>query len=236
MPIERQPQTTAGRISITAIDGTGRWIQDLRTQDLNLYEDGIQRPVLSLQRDVETPASIGIVVDTSDSMSWKPAAAEAALQHFVRGGVLIYTVGIGTTGAPAMEMGPMMIAPCSVVLGYGSAAVSGITGVAARTNRVDAATLRSLSDETEATTFIVNPRVNDLSGLDSHFQSVLAELREHTPCATRQPAAPGHTRFGSRDCAQDWRCERSNGRTTAPLDPLDSPDKSTPPAIPGPQG
>jgi len=135
VPIERQPQTTAGRISITAIDGTGRWIQDLRTQDLNLYEDGIQRPVLSLQRDVETPASIGIVVDTSDSMSWKPAAAEAALQHFVRGGVLIYTVGIGTTGAPAMEMGPMMIAPCSVVLGYGSAAVSGITGVAARTNR-----------------------------------------------------------------------------------------------------
>ncbi len=80
VPIERQPQTTAGRISITATDDTGRWIQDLRKQDLNLYEDGIQRPVLSLQRDVETPASIGIVVDTSGSMSWKLAAGEAALQ------------------------------------------------------------------------------------------------------------------------------------------------------------
>ena len=57
VPIERQPQTTAGRISITATDDTGRWIQDLRKQDLNLYEDGIQRPVLSLQRDVETPAT-----------------------------------------------------------------------------------------------------------------------------------------------------------------------------------
>jgi hypothetical protein len=84
VPTERQPQTTVGRISITATDDTGRWIQDLRKQDLNLYEDGIQRPVLSLQRDVDTPISMGIVVDTSGSMSWKLAAAEAALQHFVR--------------------------------------------------------------------------------------------------------------------------------------------------------
>ena len=201
MPIERQPQTTAGRISITAPDDTGRWIQDLRKQDLNLYEDGIQRPVLSLQRDVETPASIGIVVDTSGSMSWKLAAAEAALQHFVRGGVLIYTVGIGTTGAPAMEMGPTMMASM-----FGGAGIRFGGGFrhhrgGGEDEQVDAATLRSLSAKTGATTFMVNPRVNDLSGLDSHFQSVLAELREHTPCATRQPAAPGHTRFGSRDCA-----------------------------------
>ena len=161
MPIERQPQTTAGRISITATDDTGRWIQDLRKQDLNLYEDGIQRPVLSLQRDVETPASIGIVVDTSGSMSWKLAAAEAALHHFVRGGVLIYTAGIGTTGAPAMEMGPTMMASM-----FGGAGIR--FGGGFRHHRdggedaqVDAATLRSLSDETGATTFIVNPRVND---------------------------------------------------------------------------
>jgi VWFA-related protein len=82
--MERQPQTTVGRISITATDDTGRWIQDLRKQDLTLYEDGIQRLVLSLQRDVDTPISMGIVVDTSGSMSWRLAAAEAALQHFVR--------------------------------------------------------------------------------------------------------------------------------------------------------
>jgi len=44
--------------------------------------------------------------------------------------------------------------------------------------RVDAATLQSLSDETGATTFVINPRVSDLSGLDSHFQSISAELRE----------------------------------------------------------
>ena len=50
--------------------------------------------------------------------------------------------------------------------------------MAATDERVDAATLRSLSDETGATTFIINPRVTDLSGLDSHFQSISAELRE----------------------------------------------------------
>jgi Ca-activated chloride channel family protein len=265
VPIDRQPQTTVGRISITATDDTGRWIQDLRKQDLTVYEDGIQRPVLSLQRDVDTPISMGIVVDTSGSMSWKLAAAEAALQHFVRtlnpndqffliafsdrafllqgftdnpadlnraigllhaegqtalydavvqglqkveqgrwpkkallvmtdgmdnassnslndviqagrrGGVLIYTVGIGTTGAPAMAMAPMMMQPMFGVRfggGFGHHRGGG------EDERVDAATLQSLSDETGATTFVINPRVSDLSGLDSHFQSISAELRE----------------------------------------------------------
>jgi VWFA-related protein len=268
VPTERQPQNTVGRISITATDDTGRWIQDLRKQDLNLYEDGIQRPVLSLQRDVDTPISMGIVVDTSGSMSWKLAAAEAALQHFVRtlnpndqffliafsdrafllqgftdnpadlnraigllhaqgrtalydvvvqglqkveqgrwpkkallvmtdgmdnassnslndtiqagrqAGVLIYTVGIGTTGAPAMAMGPMMMAPMfgggGIRFGGGFRHHRG----GGDDERVDAGTLQSLSDETGATTFIINPRVSDLSGLDSHFQSISAELRE----------------------------------------------------------
>ncbi len=44
--------------------------------------------------------------------------------------------------------------------------------------RVDAATLQSLSDETGATTFVMNPRVTDMSALDAHFQSISAELRE----------------------------------------------------------
>jgi len=84
LPTARQPQTAVGRISVTVTNETGRWIQDVRTQDLTVYEDGIQRPILGLQRDADTPISIGIVVDTSGSMSWKLAAAEAALQHFVR--------------------------------------------------------------------------------------------------------------------------------------------------------
>jgi VWFA-related protein len=266
VPTERQPQTTVGRISITATDDTGRWIQDLRKQDLTVYEDGIQRQVLSLQRDTDTPVSIGIVVDTSGSMSWKLVAAEAALQHFVRtlnpndqffliafsdrafllqdftnnpadlnraigllhaqgqtalydavvrglqkveqgrwpkkallvmtdgmdntssnslndaiqagrrGGVLIYTVGIGTTGASAMPMGPMIMAPM-----FGGRRFGGGFGHqrgGGEDERVDAATLQRLSDETGATTFVINPRVSDMSALDTHFQSVSTELRE----------------------------------------------------------
>jgi VWFA-related protein len=268
VPLEHQPQTAVGRISITATDDTGRWIQDLRKQDLAVYEDGIQRQVLGLQRDADTPISIGIVVDTSGSMSWKLTAAEAALQHFVRtlnrrdqfflmafsnrafllqdftdnpadlnraigllraygstalydavvqglqkveqgrwpkkallvmtdgmdnassnslndaiqaarrGGVLIYTVGIGTTGASPMAVGPMMMAPMFSGRGmrFGGGFRHHMGG--GEDERVDAVTLRSLSDETGATTFIINPRVSDLSGLDTHFQSISAELRE----------------------------------------------------------
>jgi len=43
---------------------------------------------------------------------------------------------------------------------------------------VDASTLRRLSDETGATTFVINPRVTDMSALDAHFQQISAELRQ----------------------------------------------------------
>jgi Ca-activated chloride channel family protein len=263
---ERQPQTTVGRIQVTATDDTGRWIQDLRKQDLTVYEDGIQRPVLGLQRDTDMPVSIGIVVDTSGSMSWKLAAAEAALQHFVRtlnpsdqafliafsdrtfllqdftddpaaldraigilhangetalydavvqglqkveqgrwpkkallvmtdgmdnkssnslndaiqaarrAGVLIYTVGLGTTGGSSMGTSPMTITPMFGGGGMRFGRRHQTSG--GEDERVDAATLQSLSDETGATTFVMNPRVTDMSALDAHFQSISAELRE----------------------------------------------------------
>ncbi len=266
-PIERQ--SSVGRISITATDGRGRWIQDLRTQDLAVYEDGIQRQVLGVQRDTDTPISIGFVIDTSGSMAWKLSAAEAALEHFVRtlnprdqffliafssrayllqdftdnpaalnraigilhadgntalydavvqglrkveqgrwpkkallvmtdgmdndssytlndaiqaarrGGVLIYTVGLGTTGGGfAMPMGPGLVFGHGMLrfgAGFGPP-LGGMGG--GEYERVDAATLRTLSDETGATTFVMNPRVTDMSRLDAHFQAVSAELRE----------------------------------------------------------
>jgi VWFA-related protein len=276
-PIERQPETIVGRISVTATDQTGRWIQDLGKQDLNIYEDGVRRPVLGVQRDTDTPVSIGIVVDTSGSMSWKLAAAEAALQHFVRtmnpndqffliafsdrsfllqdftndpaglnraigllhaegrtalfdavvqglqkveqgrwpkkallvmtdgmdnvssnsldgviqaarqAGVLIYTVGLGTTGRSAMAFAPplMTLGGLGISLGGGFAGGFGrhggnpmMGGGGGEDEMVDASTLRTLSDETGATTFVINPRVTDMSALDAHFQQISAELRQ----------------------------------------------------------
>ena len=260
VPVERQ-QTAVGRISITATDDSGRWIQDLRKQDISVFEDGTQRPVLGLQRDFDTPVSLGIVVDTSGSMAWKLPAAEAALQHFVRtlnprdqvflvafsersfllqgftddpaalnhaisllhaygetalydavidglrkveqgrypkkallvmtdgidnasnsslqgaiqaarrGGVLIYTVGLGTTSGSS---GPMTFTPL-----FGGLRLSiGGGGGRGDLERVDASTLRTLADETGGTTFVMNPRVTNMSALDAHFQQISAELRE----------------------------------------------------------
>ena len=268
-PNERQPQTTIGRIPVTVTDN-GRWVQDLRKQDLTVYEDGTQRPILGLQRDTDTPISLGIVVDTSGSMAWKLAATEAALQHFVRtlnprdqffliafsdrafllqdftdnpaglnraigllhaygrtalfdavvqglrkveqgrwpkkallvmtdgmdnassdtlegaveaarrGGVLIYTVGLGTTGGgPMFNFGGVGI---TFGGGFGGGGFGrrhmGMPMMGGdEDERVDAATLQRLSDETGATTFVMNPRVTDMSRLDDHFQQISAELR-----------------------------------------------------------
>ncbi len=44
--------------------------------------------------------------------------------------------------------------------------------------RVEAGSLRTLSDETGATTFVMNPRVVDMSRLDAHFQNISTELRQ----------------------------------------------------------
>jgi VWFA-related protein len=271
-PMERQPQSAVGTISITAKDQSGQWIQNLRRQDLTVYEDGIQRPVLGVQPDTDTPISIGIVVDTSGSMAWKLAAAEAALQHFVRtlnprdqffliafsnrafllqdftdnpaglnhaigllhaygntalydavvqglqkveqgrwpkkallvmtdgmdnassyslndviqagrrAGVLIYTVGLGTTGGFSMGMGPMISFGGGAFSfgggGFGHHMGGMPFGGGGDDERVDSRTLQILSDETGATTFVMNPRVTDMSRLDAHFQSISAELRK----------------------------------------------------------
>ncbi len=263
VPLQRQPQATVGRISITATDRSGRWIQDLRKQDIAVYEDNVRRQVLGIQRDAGTPISIGIVVDTSGSMAWKLAAAEAALQHFVRtlnprdqffliafsdrafllqdftdrpadlnhaiailhaygntalydavvqgiakvergrwpkkvllvltdgmnnasshslndaieaarrGGVLIYTVGLGTTPVSTMPMFRWGGGTFRFGAGPPMGAIPG-----GQDERVEATTLRTLSDETGATTFVMNPRVVDMSRLDAHFQAISAELRQ----------------------------------------------------------
>ncbi len=274
-PFERQPGTVVGRISVTATDQSGRWIQDLGKQDLNLYEDGVRRPVLGVQRDTDTPVTMGIVVDTSGSMAWKLAAAKAALQDFVRtmnpndqffliafsnrafllqdftndpaglnhaigllyaqgetalfdavvqglqkveqgrwpkkallvmtdgmdnrssnslnstieaarrAGVLIYTVGLGTTGASGMGFAPPMMTLGGLGISIGGGFGGGfgrhggpMMGGGSEAEMVDASTLRTLADETGATTFVINPRVTDMSALDAHFRQISNELRE----------------------------------------------------------
>lgn len=264
VPVSPQPQSSIARVSITATDDSGHWVSDLRKQDVAIYEDGVRRTVLGLQRDFDTPISIGLVVDTSGSMSWKLPATRAALEHFIttlnrgdqvflmafsnrtyllqtftstvsdldraiailhadgqtalfdavvhglslveqgrwpkkallvmtdgmdnvssntldstietarRAGVLIYTVGLGTVGG----RGPMMMGPMMGGFGMGFGGRRHFMGGGGEDERVDASTLQTLSDETGATTFIMNPRVSDMSALDAHFQRISMELRE----------------------------------------------------------
>jgi von Willebrand factor type A domain len=95
-----------------------------------------------------------------------------AIQAARRGGVRIYTVGLGTTGASTMEMAPVFGGGMRFGGGFRHHMGGG------EDERVDAATLQRLSDETGATTLVMNPRVSDMSALDAHFQSISAELRE----------------------------------------------------------
>jgi VWFA-related protein len=107
-----------------------------------------------------------------------------AIQTARRAGVLIYTVGLGTTGGPAISI---------PLFGRGgfSLGIGGPAGPMGELEMVDAATLRTLSDETGATTFVMNPRTVDMSRLDAHFQNISTELREQYTVSYVSAGGPG---------------------------------------------
>ena len=72
-------------INVTASvsDGTGRFVRGLAKDDFTLYEDGQRQEITHFSSD-RTPVSLGIVLDTSDSMDGeKIQAAKAALNRFL---------------------------------------------------------------------------------------------------------------------------------------------------------
>jgi VWFA-related protein len=72
-------------INVTASvsDGTGRFVQGLAKSDFTIYEDGQRQEITHFSAD-RTPVSLGIVLDTSDSMAGeKLQAAKAALNRFL---------------------------------------------------------------------------------------------------------------------------------------------------------
>ncbi len=65
-------------LNATVLDGT-RLVQDLKKQNFQVFEDGVQQSILSFQH-TDLPVSIGLVVDNSGSMSKKrPAVNKSAL-------------------------------------------------------------------------------------------------------------------------------------------------------------
>jgi Ca-activated chloride channel homolog len=71
-------------VRVTVMDQRGRKIEGLSKEDFRIYEDKIEQPV-SFFSDEDTPASVGVVFDTSSSMSGaKILRAKEALARFIQ--------------------------------------------------------------------------------------------------------------------------------------------------------
>ena len=82
----RQLRSQAGyaQVTVTVTDHTGTHVTDLTKDDFRLYEEGEQRPIEFFRKDLNTPVSVGILVDTSGSMEPKIPQAKAAIAEFIR--------------------------------------------------------------------------------------------------------------------------------------------------------
>jgi Ca-activated chloride channel family protein len=79
--LARQPGYN--QLTVTIVDQQGRYVTGLQKNDLKLYIDGQQRPIEFFRQDLNTPVSVGILVDTSGSMEPKLMQARAAISEFV---------------------------------------------------------------------------------------------------------------------------------------------------------
>src|ERR1700722_15528719 len=70
------------QVTVTVTDQRGTYVTDLAKQDFKLFVDGQQRPIEFFRQDLNTPVSVGILVDTSGSMKPKIPQAQAAISQF----------------------------------------------------------------------------------------------------------------------------------------------------------
>jgi Ca-activated chloride channel family protein len=68
----------------TVIDSTGRYVGGLKKNDFLVEEDGKRQTLAHFDWNQDTPVSVGIVLDTSDSMRSKIETATNAVDRFVR--------------------------------------------------------------------------------------------------------------------------------------------------------
>jgi Ca-activated chloride channel family protein len=79
--LARQPGYS--QLTVTVVDQHGRYVTGLQKSDFQLYVDGQQRPIQFFRQDLDTPVSVGILVDTSGSMEPKLMQARAAITEFL---------------------------------------------------------------------------------------------------------------------------------------------------------
>ncbi|HTW87944.1 MAG TPA: VWA domain-containing protein [Candidatus Binataceae bacterium] len=71
------------QVTVTVTNPQHGYETGLTKNDLRLYVDGQQRPIQFFRQDLNTPVSIGILVDTSGSMQPKIPQARAAIMQFL---------------------------------------------------------------------------------------------------------------------------------------------------------
>jgi Ca-activated chloride channel homolog len=71
------------QVTVTVTDQDGRYVTGLQKGDFKLAIDGQDRPIEFFRQDLNTPVSIGILVDTSGSMQPKIPQAQAAISEFI---------------------------------------------------------------------------------------------------------------------------------------------------------
>jgi len=70
-------------LNVTAVDGAGRFVTDLKQDDFSVYEDGVKQEVTYFSR-TNLPVALALLLDTSASMENKLPKAQEAAVGFVR--------------------------------------------------------------------------------------------------------------------------------------------------------
>lgn len=81
---ELRQQPGYEQVTVTVTEPSGTYVTGLQKEDFKLYMDGLQRPIEFFRQDLNTPVSVGILVDTSGSMVPKIPQARAAIAQFLR--------------------------------------------------------------------------------------------------------------------------------------------------------
>ncbi len=72
------------QVTVTVTNQQGRYVTGLNKDDLRLYVNGRQTPISFFRQDLNTPVSVGILVDTSGSMQPKLPQARLAISEFLQ--------------------------------------------------------------------------------------------------------------------------------------------------------
>src|SRR5580700_11109870 len=80
---ELRQQPGYEQVTVTVTEPSGTYVTGLQKGDFKLYMDGQQRPIEFFRQDLNTPVSVGILVDTSGSMTPKIPQARAAIAEFL---------------------------------------------------------------------------------------------------------------------------------------------------------